>query len=332
MGIRVKDIAFVRFHAPDLDKMEAFLVAFGLVRAERTDDTLYMRGTDDDGFIHVTHLAAEPGFAGFALLADTVEDLEALAAVDGFSDVRDLAGPGGGRVVSTIDPMGTPLEVVAGRGSIGALGLESPPRNDASIRTRLAQIVRVQPGPSHVKRLGHLVMNVADHPTARSWYTSTFGMIATDEILNRDGSRTLGTFLRCDQGSDFVDHHSLFLVGTGQTEFNHAAFEVADFDDLMAGHTYLRSQAVAELDHTHSWGVGRHFLGSQVFDYWLDPWQHMVEHWTDGDLFDNSTPTNVESFRALVDSQWGPTVPKEDRAGVKTALSRSDVQTSGAQE
>ena len=27
-------------------------------------------------------------------------------------------------------------------------------------------------------------------------------------------------------------------------------------------------------------------LGSQIFDYWRDPWGHTVEHWTDGDLLD----------------------------------------------
>ncbi len=323
MGVRAKDIAFVRFHAPDLDKMETFLTAFGLVRAERTDDTLYMRGTDDDGFVHVTHLADEPRFAGFALLVDSVDELDMLAATEGFSEVGDLAGPGGGRVVSTVDPMGIALEVVAGRGSIGDLGLASPPRNDASIRTRFSQIIRVAAGPSHVKRLGHIVLNVADYPTAVAWYKSTFGMLATDDVLNRDGSRTMGSFLRCDQGEAFVDHHTVFLLGTGQTAFNHAAFEVADFDDLMAGHSHLRGQELAELDHVHSWGVGRHYLGSQVFDYWLDPWGHLIEHWTDGDLFDNTAPTNVESFRSLVDSQWGPTVAKEDRSQVKTALSPS---------
>jgi len=32
------------------------------------------------------------------------------------------------------------------------------------------------------------------------------------------------------------------------------------------------------------WGVGRHNLGAQVFDYWADPWRHVHEHWTDTDL------------------------------------------------
>jgi hypothetical protein len=43
--IRVTDIAFPRFQAPDLDRMEAFLLDFGMVRSARTESALYMRGT-----------------------------------------------------------------------------------------------------------------------------------------------------------------------------------------------------------------------------------------------------------------------------------------------
>ena len=66
MGIKIQDIAYVRFSAPDLDSMEAFLTEFGMVRAERFSDRLYMRGLDDGPFFHVTHLG-EPRFlaAGF---------------------------------------------------------------------------------------------------------------------------------------------------------------------------------------------------------------------------------------------------------------------------
>ncbi len=43
--IKVKDIAYVRFAAPDLDAMERFLTAFGLVISTRHGDRLYARGT-----------------------------------------------------------------------------------------------------------------------------------------------------------------------------------------------------------------------------------------------------------------------------------------------
>jgi len=32
----------------------------------------------------------------------------------------------------------------------------------------------------------------------------------------------------------------------------------------MMGHEYMRSQG----SYKHIWGIGRHVLGSQVFDYW----------------------------------------------------------------
>ncbi len=50
MGIKVQDIAYVRFSAPDLEAMEAFLTEFGMVRTERTSTVLYMRGLDDEPF------------------------------------------------------------------------------------------------------------------------------------------------------------------------------------------------------------------------------------------------------------------------------------------
>ena len=89
--------------------------------------------------------------------------------------------------------------------------------------------------------------------------------------------------MRCDRGDMPVDHHTIFLAGMGEAKFNHAAFEVENIDDLMRGRAVLEQRGAQSV-----WGVGRHILGSQVFDYWRDPWGHMIEHWTDGDLFDAS--------------------------------------------
>ena len=52
--IKVKDIAYGRLRSPDLDAQEEFLTEFGMVRVERTNTALYMRGTDPDQFLHVT--------------------------------------------------------------------------------------------------------------------------------------------------------------------------------------------------------------------------------------------------------------------------------------
>ncbi len=300
--VKVMDLAFVRFRSPDLDQMETFLTEFGMHRSHRDDTTLYMRGTDDEGFVHVTHRDDEPGFVGLAFEARSEAELSVLSSLDGFSPVGDLDGPGGGRVVRTIDPNGFQVEVIAARGSVGRLPIpDTSPRNDAASRPRTGAPVRLGSGPSHVQRLGHCVLDVVDFRASEAWYKERFGLVTSDEIA-LDERTSLGAFLRCDQGEQYVDHHTLFLIGIGRARFNHAAFEVAGFDDLMNGHTHLAANKRAA-----QWGIGRHLLGSQIYDYWLDPHGHMVEHWTDGDLFNNDSPPNVASVHDLLASQWGPT-------------------------
>ncbi|MEQ8746829.1 2,4,5-trihydroxytoluene oxygenase [Pyruvatibacter sp.] len=303
MGIRVADIAYVRFHAPDLDQMEAFLTDFGLVRSHRTDDALYMRGAGDEPFIHVTH-KGDAGFAGIAFLAQSVADLEVLATMPGASAIEDIDEPGGGKRVRFTDPNGHKVEVVAGRDSVGALALRrATPSNSFDARPRIGAPLRSGDGPAQVMRLGHCVLNVVDFAASEAWYKERFGLVTSDEIAI-DDTTSIGAFMRCDLGATHVDHHTLFLVGTGEAGFNHAAFEVANIDDLMAGNTHLQSKG-----YTHEWGVGRHILGSQIFDYWRDPWGHTVEHWTDGDLFNNETPPNKQGLDTLLGVQWGPPPP-----------------------
>jgi len=68
--IKVTDLAYGRLRAPDLDVAEEFLTHFGMVKAERTANALYMRGTDPAHHIHVTE-KGDPKFVGFAYYAAT---------------------------------------------------------------------------------------------------------------------------------------------------------------------------------------------------------------------------------------------------------------------
>ncbi len=183
-----------------------------------------------------------------------------------------------------------------------------PPReawNSLEQRSRLRTVKRTGQGPAHVARLGHAVLNVSDFRASEAWYKARFGLITSDEIAAAPGF-SIGAFMRCDRGDQPTDHHTLFLLqnpkGPG---FNHAAFEVRDLDDLMAGHDHLKAA-----QRTPAWGVGRHILGSQVFDYWRDPWGHILEHWTDGDLLTADDGSNIASLPDLIGVQWGvPTPP-----------------------
>ena len=96
--IKIKDVAYVRFGAPDLAKMERFLTDFGLVVSARRDGALYARGTDPSPYVHVTE-NGEAGFRGVAFEAASAEDLAAAATLEGASAVEKIDAPGGGQRV-----------------------------------------------------------------------------------------------------------------------------------------------------------------------------------------------------------------------------------------
>ena len=78
--IKVTDLAYARLQSPSLDEAEEFLTAFGLVRSERTRETLYMRGTDPSHHIHITHRGPSR-FVGLGFFAASEDDLKTLARV-----------------------------------------------------------------------------------------------------------------------------------------------------------------------------------------------------------------------------------------------------------
>ena len=305
--IKIQDVEYVRFSAPDLSKMRQFLLDFGLLDAEeRQDGVLRMRGTGGTPFIHET-IKGDPGFVAVALRAASIDDLKRLAQAE-HAKVDEGAGPGGSSRLSLRDPNGFQVEVVAGGAPAPARahGIRAP-WNTMSKRDRLGSPKRVQPGPSNVVRLGHVVLGVNDTHETWTWWQSRFGLIMSDEVRAPNGDLA-AVFIRCDRGADPADHHSLnFASIPGQpARFHHAAFEVADLDDLMAGHERLK-----QVGYRQDWGVGRHILGSQVFDYWKDPWGHRVEHWTDGDLFAADAPKNVTDIPTMMGHQWGPPAPPD---------------------
>ena len=96
--IKATDIAYGRLRVPDLDVMEEFLTRFGMVRTDRTNTALYMRGTDPPHHIHVTE-KGEPKFVGFAYYAASEDDLARVARVPGASGIEAIDEPGGGKRV-----------------------------------------------------------------------------------------------------------------------------------------------------------------------------------------------------------------------------------------
>ncbi|HKT73864.1 MAG TPA: VOC family protein [Steroidobacteraceae bacterium] len=296
-------LAFIRLRSPDLDEAETFLTEFGLVKVDRTPTALYMRGTDPGAYLHVTELG-DPQVVGFGYAARDVADLVALA---GKQAVESIDGPGGGKRVRLTDPLGFQIEVVTDVAPAPALAVERPALNlGVHGPHREGKEFRVRRGPSQVKRIGHVVVHATDLQKTVSWYRETLGMLGTDDVWAGTPEHVIASFNRVNCGTTFVDHHVLFVVQQKRDGLNHISFEVQDFDDVLAGHHYLRSLG----KYRHRWGIGRHFLGSQIFDYWEDPWGRIHEHWTDTDLVNEAYPKGSYPVEIGFASQWGDDAPE----------------------
>jgi len=128
-------------------------------------------------------------------------------------------------------------------------------------------------------------------------------MKVSDTIHAGDPDTSIAIFLHCGLGEQYTDHHTVALMSNTDAAIDHVGFVVLDWDDLMLGHQHLKSTG-----YFHDWGVGRHIMGSEIFDYWRDPFGHKVEHCIDGDLVnDDHEPINVFIEDDIL-SIWSPPI------------------------
>lgn len=138
-------------------------------------------------------------------------------------------------------------------------------------------------------KLGHFGMCVTDFAKAYDFYTSRFNFVPSDvrtgpclnqssfsqgrapgpnyyfllQLVYDDTGRDITTFLHLDRGAEPVDHHCFFFFEGPKSHVHHSSFETVDFDTQVLGHDWLRDKG-----YENCWGVGRHIMGSQIFDYW----------------------------------------------------------------
>ena len=319
--IKVTELAWLEFDKPDLSRAAAFARAFGFQTIATQNDELLLRGTDAGAPCVIIRRGPETRFRGFALRAADESDLRRLSDKTGATPTR-LPESLGGRALSLVDPGGNSVKVVAGLHELPALPCQQPHVLNAGrqvIRTNATQ--RPPREPARVQRLGHVVLSSTRYIESLNWYLDHFGLIVSDFLYyagQRDRGPTM-SFIRCDRGSLPTDHHTMALALGPADRYVHSAYQVSDLDALAAGGEYLREQG-----YFRSWGIGRHIQGSQIFDYWRDPDGFLVEHYTDGDMFDNTLEPGWAPFTASGLAQWGPPATK-DFLGTSPRLARTEV-------
>jgi hypothetical protein len=306
--IKVLDLAWLEFIKPDLAASERFAQAFGLTSVSRTDDELQLRGTDEGAPCVMVRRGPRSRYVGAAFRAADATDVMRLADVTG-AKVGRLPESIGGLAVDVTDPSGALVRVVTDTHDLADLRGQPTPTFNFGHDVNRANVTQRPPRePAKVRRLGHVVLQTTKYVETMNWYLNHLGLIVSD-FKYYDGQRDRGptmSFIRCDRGMTPADHHTLAMMLGPSIRYVHSAYQVGDLDALASGGEHLREQG-----YHRSWGIGRHVEGSQIFDYWRDADGLLVEHFADGDLFDNTLEPGWSPMTASGLAQWGPPASKD---------------------
>lgn len=301
-------LAFLRFDKKDLIEAERFWNDFGLVTVSSTVEQLVMRGAGTAPAILVARRANTSRFVGSAFVVPGDTDFVRLERESNAKPLATNLIPGGGRGVELNDPDGNELWLIADWESVLSLPTRPPMHRNMNVLGEIQRVnctVRSPIEPALVGRLGHVVYQTSNFNVMAEWYMRHIGIIPTDVQYLEDGSPIV-TFFRLDLGDLPADHHTFVLASALQPRYEHSAWEVIDLDALGQGQQVMHARG-----HKHFWGIGRHVLGSQLFDYWKDADSFDFEHYTDGDVFTADYETRYVPFSTGSIWAWGDDAPKE---------------------
>jgi len=180
---------------------------------------------------------------------------------------RDKSG-----VLRTVDESGIPLGFCVARPK--AVKIEPHPVNVGDVGNRINR-----PFPRidevHPLRLVHVVFHIRreGHERAAAFYQERLGFRLSDRSVDA------GDFMRCEASRD---HHNLLLLHRAdRVEYNHVAFEVPGFDEIMIGGLHMQERGWKATRNP-----GRHFLGSNFHWFFENPCGGRTEFIADMDQLD----------------------------------------------
>lgn len=280
----VSALRSVALSVPDLALAEDFFTrTWHLQVVARTDNALYFRGAGSDHHLLALHHA--PGAAQILHITLRARSLNALAlasqrTVDAgghvLAPVAPVTEPGGGHAVTLADPDGRVFRLVYGDEQLDAMDASDMPL-----------------------RLAHVVLNSSHVEDTRQF------MEAALDFSMSDRTRIMA-FMRCNN-----DHHSVALGDTDNNALNHIAFLMPDIDAVMRGGGRMK-----EAGFPIEWGPGRHGPGDNAFNYFIGPFDVVIEYTAEVEQIDDSYQTGQPSDwtwpPGRVD-QWGISPPPSAR-------------------
>jgi catechol 2,3-dioxygenase-like lactoylglutathione lyase family enzyme len=280
---------------PNIDEIVEYYAQFGLIPLENSPESgEHLFGTVDGG--QQLRVVDSPirRLLRLGVGAESEDDLGRIATA-----LKRLEVPAAIKDdrLTAIDPATGLNVVVSIAPKITAEPTPHPPVNapgdPARPNVRADALYRTE--PVRPRKLGHVVITSTDLAASQQFFTDGIGFKITDEVV---GS---GVFLRCS-----TDHHNL-LIQNGPVAFmHHSSWEVDDVDEIGRGaHHMLEGHP-----ERHTWGLGRHKVGSNFFYYLRDPAGNFSEYYSDMDeiLDDQLWEPGVFDVATARDV-WGPPLP-----------------------
>jgi catechol 2,3-dioxygenase-like lactoylglutathione lyase family enzyme len=301
-------LASITIGVPNVEETAQYYAEFGLVR-----DGCHFSTGDGGEQLRIVESPSRR-LIELVVAADDPDDLELVAQRVGRLGVPVQRGPAsvsaleihsGARVVVAVTPRVSQVPA--------AIARYNAPGQVERNNTRAPAISRE--GPIRPRKLGHVVIGTPDAEASQRFFVDGIGFKISDQVLG------LAAFLRCS-----TDHHNLLIQPSPVAFLHHTSWQVEDVDEIGRG----ASRMLEGHPERHTWGLGRHSIGSNFFWYLRDPAGNFSEYYSDMDAITDDqlwTPGTWEpSLRALY--AWGPDVPPsmlepDDLADLMAASHRS---------
>ena len=146
------------------------------------------------------------------------------------------------------------------------------------------------PLPFHLRKIGHVVLNVTDLEAALRFYTEVLGLEVSDRYPDTMVPGGM-IFLRCNP-----DHHGVALVGGAKkldtSSLNHFAFEVGSLDEVFRARAWLAKHGIPLVFE------GRRRAGCQIAVEFRDPDGNNLEiYWNIDQVGTNAAARPASEWR-----------------------------------
>src|ERR1051325_2955177 len=141
----------------------------------------------------------------------------------------------------------------------------------------------------------HVVLNTTQIDQMIELYTAVLGFRVSD------WSEQQMVFLRCNS-----KHHSIAFNRAPHASLNHVAYLVPNVDEIGRGMVNMRKHGFEP-----GWGPGRHGPGNNIFCYFKEPLDYVVEYTSDIDYIQDDASHQPKVWRRtpeLID-RWGTAGP-----------------------